>query len=415
MNRLKIIGILILLLCFTQLQADRCYLLNSPLGGIFSLKGGPGLNHCINKDGSLDTKKVDAMAKFIANTGANAMREFSWIDSPEAANAIDIFSPLFYSNMARVVDIVNPKGITFFWSLFDECGTKSPQGKFNPWARFGDAYFYGENAKEARHEYLSKLLDCFRLPGGGWKPVFLDVCNEPRPGCGEFITDTIEYLINAGWPPERISIGFDYYGRERGNDGTAQDYIYVRENLPKRLGGKWKSEWLKELCLSPIHNTTIAMVEELLKDYQGNWLRPVVFSMDGRNPRPTRDEYYQIAKLIFTGYRTPAMDGRINLEGVFGKLYGGPLDNFVGFSDAYKDFYGQYPDNFGKYPGAVWPYREQPELTPTPTPPADPLSLLNAEVVKIKEELQARVEELEKKVIELEARIDSHRFIKGRL
>lgn len=407
----KVTATLLILLSSVAFAGDKCYLLNSPLGGIFSLKGGPGLNHCVNKDGTLDSKKVEAMAEYISNTGANAMREFIWIDSQEAAAAIDINSPLFFQNMSNVVDIVNSKGITFFWSLFDECGAKSPQGKFNPWAKFGETFFYGENAKEARHLYLSKILDSFRLPGG-WKAVCLDVCNEPRAGCGEFVTDTIAYLINAGFPPERISIGFDYYGREKGNDGTAQDYIYVRENLPKRLGQKWKAEWLKEVCLSPIHNTTINLVNSLLNDYPGNWLRPVIFSTDGRQPRPSKDEYNQVAKKIFSGYKTPALDGRINLEGVFGKTPGDPLDNFLGFSEAYREFFGKYPANYGKYPTAVWPYVGKSDI---PTQPVDPLSLLNAEVVRIKEELQLRVLWLEGKVKELENRLNSHRLIKGRL
>ncbi len=354
-------------------RGDKIQIFGSPLG-MYSLLGDDYIISVLKEDGSLNREKLNEMVSRIAHMGANALRDYYWIDSKEAYEKISPFwyerdrpfkfNDRYFENQREIAKICNRYGMRYYLSIFDHCGTKRHRrkeigaGQWNPWRNFKD-YFYGKDAEEIRHRYIDRLLAAFK-----GLDVGLDICNEPKGGAGEFLADTFIYLIKRGFEPQKIIIGIDYHLKEKGGV-YSKDYVTFRNKVANTLGRGW-NQWLKSRCISPVHNATIRGIDDLWGGKAGpGGTRRILYSQDGvMRPRPTKDTMYQVAKKILDKKTEAREKGKVHFEVVCGKTFNDPLDAIEGVSAAYLKTWGRYPANYGKYPQPVIPEEIEDEPGP---------------------------------------------------
>ncbi|MCP5106266.1 MAG: DUF4214 domain-containing protein [bacterium] len=341
---------------------DKVQILCSPLG-MYSLLRGEYIISVMNDDGTLNEKKLEEMVVKIANMGANGLRDFLWLDSAHAYQTLSPFikddngqfkfNDLYFINQRTIATVCNNYGLRYYLSLFDHCGAKRGVGQSNPWHIFED-FFYGEDARRQRHEYICNLTAA--LSG---LDVGLDICNEPKTGQGKFLADTFVYLINRKFNPRNIILGNDYFLKET-NAAYGRDYREFRDTVADQLKAKAWKKAIKTECISPVHNATVETIDELWgADVKPGGERRVLYSMDGvRNPRPDRNTMYGIAKKVLEKKRNSREQDKIGFEVVFGKTEQDPLDSLEGVAQAYKDIFGVYPANYKKYNEGISPNRE---------------------------------------------------------
>ena len=346
---------------------DKVQILGSPLG-MYSLlreeKDEPGVEYVISilrDDGSLDTEKLNNMLAQIANMGANALRDFYWIDTEEAYNKISPlwkkpdgsfeFNDRYFEHQKKIAEMCSRYGMRYYLSIFDHCGTKMKRdtgvGQWNPWRFFND-YFYGSDAADMRHQFIDRILEAFAGLDAG-----IETCNEPKGGAGEFLADTFVYLVKKGFTPENIIIGVDYHLKEKGG-AYGKDYRTLRDTAVNELDREW-DQWLKSRCISPVHNATIQGIDDLWAGKAGpGGTRRIMYSQDGvQKPRPTKNDMQTVVKKVLDKKTEAREQDKVHFEVIYGKTNQDPLDSIAGVSEAYEKIFGKSPENFGKFPNPL--------------------------------------------------------------
>jgi hypothetical protein len=354
MGNLRKFFFVVLVLAFTvfSFAADRVKIFYSPLGGYSMLRGDYIISY-FDDDGTLDTWQVEKMAEYIGRYAGN-VREFSfWIDSEDSLQKLRPFNVVsgsievldsFERNWKEIITTYNKNGVKVWISLFDHCGIrKNPS---NPWAAFGESYFYGENAREARHKYIDAFLriDKDRVMG-------YELVNEPRLNLctPEFLADTFIYLIRKDVPAHDIILGVEYPLKEK-DPRYAELYRKFRNIVMKELGQEW-GQWFKDRCISPCHGMNLINLKEMLgENPPPGGTRNLLISKDGvRKPRPTKSKVKTIVKCLFDLKYKAAWAGKLSVEVVYGKKRTDPLDSIMGVVEAVREFFGEYPENYRKY------------------------------------------------------------------
>ena len=341
---------------------DKVEIFGSPLG-MYSLLRGDFIISVLNDDGTLNEGRLNSMCCDIANMGANALRDFFWIDTGEAYEKISPFwqegrkkfrfNDQYYDNQEKIARVCNDYGMRYYICLFDHCGTEKETGKRNPWHFFND-YFYEDDAADMRHKHIDRVLD--KLNGTDFG---VEVCNEPKIGQGAFLAETLIYLVKTKkFDPKRIILGNDYFLKEK-NAAYGRDYREFREKVDKALPGDWALK-VKTECISPFHNAHM----ENIKHLYGNKVKPggqrrILYSMDGVRKfeadgqtirtRPDKKYMHKIAKKVLETKTKAREEDKILFEVVYGKEGDEPMDSIEGVSEAYKEIFGKYPENYKKY------------------------------------------------------------------
>jgi hypothetical protein len=342
-------------------MSDKMEIMGSPLG-IYSLLRDDFIISILNDDGSLDTGKLGELLPRLANMGANALRDFFWIDSEDALAKIAPFwrssdgsvrfNDQYFQHQRIIAESCNRCNMRYYLSIFDHCGTKISNrmnvGKFNPWRSFND-FFYGEDAKDVRHQLMDRVLDAFEGLDTG-----IELCNEPKSGHGLFLADTFIHLKNKGFDPKKIILGIDYHLKEK-NSKFGKDYRDFRDKAKTELGNANWSKWLKTKCISPVHNATLENIEDLWgPNVRKGGDRRILYSMDGvQNPRPTKALILEIGKKVLKTKSEARDQQKVHFEIVYGKTKNDPMDTITGISEAYKEIWGEFPKNFGKFPNPI--------------------------------------------------------------
>lgn len=352
---------------------DKMEILGSPLG-MYSLLRGDYIISVLKDDGSLDEERLGSMAAAIANMGANALRDFYWIDTQEAYEKIAPFwneggrnfrfNDQFFNNHRRIAQILNQYNLRFYFCVFDHCGTKISRranvGEFNPW-RFFDNFFYGTDAADLRHQYIDRVVNAF-----AGLDVGVELCNEPASGHGLFLADTFIYLFKKGFDPTKIIMGIDYHLKESVS-AYGKDYRDFREKVAEELGKKWKQD-LKSVCISPVHNADEKGIDGLWHgEATAGGTRRVLYSMDGvgippSGARPDKAMMIKLARKVLQKKTKAREEGKVLFEILYGKQSTDPPDSIKGVSEVYKETWGQYPENWGKFK----------DVQPLPPPSTEP-------------------------------------------
>jgi hypothetical protein len=347
-------------------MTDKVEILGSPLG-MYALPKETYINTVMRDDGSLDEVKLNEMVACIANMGANALRDFYWMDTQEGyeklsplwheGNLSFRFNDRFFIHQKKIAETCNRYNLRYYFCLFEHCGTKKEVGQWNPWRFFSD-FFYGSDAANYRHQFIDRMIDALAGFDAG-----VELCNEPDSGKGEFLADTFIYLARKGFDAEKIILGIDYHLKEKSRE-YGQDYRDMRNKIVTELGKDWE-QGLKSTCISPVHNATLEQIEELWGPEVGpGGTRRILYSMDGvRKPgRPDRNMMHRIAAKVLKTKTEAREKGKVLFEVVYGKQNTDPLDSIEGVSEAYKEIWGQYPENYGKF-------KDVGPIPPTPPPP----------------------------------------------
>jgi hypothetical protein len=349
-------------------MTDKVQIMGSPLG-MYTLLKEPYITSILKEDGSLDEEKLNQMAARIAKMGANALRDFYWIDTEEAYRKISPFWPdgdsyrfndRYFQHQQVIAETCNQCNMRYYLSIFDHCGTKREVGQWNPWRSFSN-FFYGKDAIEMRHQFVDRLLTAFV-----GHDVGIELCNEPDKGHGDFLADTFIYIVKKGFDPRKIILGIDYHLKEK-DSGYGNAYRDMRKKIVAELGGNWEQD-LKSVCISPVHNASSERIDDLWGPEVGSGgTRRILYSMDGvrkykmnnetKNHRPDKAYMHFIAKKVLEKKTEAREKDKVHFEIVFGKDKYEPLDSIEGVSEAYKDIWGQYPENYGKGPDGRIPYR----------------------------------------------------------
>jgi hypothetical protein len=337
---------------------DKSILMWSPLGAVSMLRD-KYIISVIGDDGFLNKPKLEEMVREIANAGANAMRDFFWLDSLSAHDKLSpfwysktrqetIYNDRFFEIQRHIASICNKYNLTYYYDLFDHCGTKKATGNFNTW-RFFEDYFYGDDVTREREVYIDKCLSAFSGLDVGFQLI-----NEPKPGSGKVLAHIFTYLYESGLKDDmerlrKIIIGIDYALKEKFQE-YSKDYLTFRNTIAQRHGERWKEE-LKSVCLSPVHNANAETLTELWGTNVGpGGTRRIIYSFDGiQNPRPTGKQAYEIAKNVYETKITAAHKDRVHFEVVYGKTKSEQRSQFGGVAMAYQEFFGEWPENYGKF------------------------------------------------------------------
>jgi len=337
-------------------MTDKVQILGSPLG-LYSLPVEGFVNMVMSYDGSLDEEKLNQTVCRIANMGANALRDFYWIDSEEGYNKLSplkhegnlnfTFKDQFFTDQRKIAKTCNQYNLRYYFSLFEHCGTKiKEKSKWNPWKPFSN-FFYGSDAAEYRHRFIDRMIEALKGLDYGF-----ELCNEPdAETAGKFLADTFIYLIRKQFDPEKIILGIDYYLKEH-DSAQGRQYREMRNLISDTLGDDWDG-WLKSKCISPVHNAKEDQIDKLWgSDVPAGGSRRVLYSMDGvqKPSRPDKDMMYKIATKVLKKKTQARERDKVHFEVVYGKKSTDPLDSIAGVSEAYKEIWGQYPENYKKYP-----------------------------------------------------------------
>lgn len=349
-------------------MTDKVQIIGSPLG-MYSLLREPYIISILRDDGSLDEEELNRLVAGIAKMGANALRDFFWIDTEEAFRKISPFWPdggsyrfndRYFQHQRVIAETCNQYNMRYYLSIFDHCGLKKEVGQRSPWRSF-DNFFYGKDAGEMRHQFIDRVLAAFSGRNAG-----IELCNEPDKGHGDFLADTFIYILKKGFDPQKIILGIDYHLKEKDKD-YGNDYRDMRKKAAAELGGNWEQD-LKSVCISPVHNASAEHIDDLWGPHVGpGGSRRILYSMDGvrkfkmknetRNHRPDKAYMHFIAKKVLEKKTEAREKDRVHFEIVFGKDSNEPLDSIAGVSEAYKEIWGHYPENYGKEIDGVTPYR----------------------------------------------------------
>ncbi|MCP5104932.1 MAG: DUF4214 domain-containing protein [bacterium] len=377
-------------------MSDKIQILGSPLG-MYSLLREDFVISILKDNGAFDADKLNKMLAKIADMGANALRDFFWIDTEEAYNKISPvwkkpdgsfeFNGLYFQNQKKIAEMCNRYNMRYYLSIFDHCGTKKKKKndpgvwKGNPWRHFGD-FFYGNDATDLRHKFIDRILEAFDGLDAG-----IEICNEPKGGAGEFLSDTFNYLINKGFDKQKIIIGVDYHLKEQGGI-YGKDYRAVRDGAIEAFNNKEWAQWLKSECISPVHNATEGGIDDLWGGKAGpGGTRRILYSQDGvQNPRPGKNLMQQIAIKVLEKKTEAREKQKVHFEIIYGKTSNDPLDSTAGVSEAYKKIWGTYPANYGKFPQPLPLPDDVGETGSGPAPsditPLDPTAPINSARVR---------------------------------
>jgi hypothetical protein len=361
---------------------DKMEILGSPLG-MYSLLRGDYIISVLKDDGSLDEERLGSMAATIANMGANALRDFYWIDTQGAYEKISPFwneggrnfrfNDQFFNNHRRIAQILNQYNLRFYFCVFDHCGTKISRrgnvGEFNPW-RFFDNFFYGDDAADLRHQYIDRVVNAF-----AGLDVGVELCNEPTSGHGLFLADTFIYLFKKDFDPGKIIMGVDYHLKESVS-AVGKDYRDFREKVAEELGKNWRQD-LKSVLISPVHNADEKGIDGLWHgEVMPGGTRRVLYSMDGvgippSGARPDKAMLIKLTRKVLNTKTVAREQHKVLFEVLYGKQSTDPLDSIEGVSEVYKETWGQYPGNWRKF-DAAQPLKPPPSTEPSTEPSIHP-------------------------------------------
>lgn len=345
---------------------DQTEILGSPLG-MYSLLRGDYIISVLNDDGTLNLDKLGTLVANIANMGANGLRDFFWIDNEDAYAKISPFwreqngsvrwNDAYFQNQQAIARCCNLANMRYYLSIFDHCGTKKDVGQFNPWRSF-ENFFYGNDAKDLRHEFIDKILDAFQGYDTG-----IELCNEPDKGSGDFLGDTFVYLFRKGFSPEKMILGIDYHLKETVR-AYSEDYRTMREKIVVELGSSDWRPWIKSRCISPFHNANMDAISDLFGPFPpAGGTRRILYSMDGvrkyslngetRKKRPNKEYMKQLAVKVLQAKSVARTKGKVLFEVVYGKDKNEALDSIEGVSEAYRSIFSEYPENKGNFPTPI--------------------------------------------------------------
>lgn len=300
----------------------------------------------LNRDGGLNVSKLSDMLCHIANSGANAIRELPfWIKSlldlktisPFWAKGLGdkftiVWNEQYFVNQRIIAKLCNDYKMRYWFCLFDHCHTKfkTSDGMIvNPWFAFSD-FFYGEDARDVRREYIQRMVRTFVNLDVGY-----ELCNEPKSGCSEFLFDTYYTL----WPllpspDHQIIIGIDYHLKEI-NSEYGRDYRELREKIVTFHGDKSWRKKLKTNYYSPVHNICLEFLDNFFVGAAKGGDRCLWLSFDGTRPRPNKNHVFDCMALIHEEKNKAIRDRKIAIEVIYGKEKGDPTNSGEGVTDFY--------------------------------------------------------------------------------
>ena len=366
---------------------DKIQIFGSPLG-MYSLLREPYVISILRDDGTLDEKLLHETCRTIANQGANALRDFMWIDTawaeqkiapfclvntgtPSSPTMTTMWNDQYFEIQRQIAQACNAYNMRYYLCLFEHVGTKPKHNEWNPWRHFSD-FFYGEDAKETRHEYIDRVLDAFHGLNVG-----VELCNEPKVDSAFFLADTFERLMQLGFVPENIIMGIDYYLKET---YTKYGKCYRDFRLftqPDNMNHKQWGAWLKSHLISTVHNADLDRIDDLwtehgtipINEVPKGGTRRVMYSMDGVRKFERRGEvirhrpdraYMEMVTSVILDIKSKARENdKILIEAVWGKEVTAPgiepLNSIEGISEAYRNVWKEWPENYGKFPPVEQP------------------------------------------------------------
>lgn len=397
-------------------MADKCLIFGSPLG-MYSMLRDDYIISIIDDNGKMDEKRLTALVQVIANQGANALRDFFWIHSEDAYKKISPFwknggikwNDEYFANHRRIAKICQDHNIRYYMNLFDHCGTKVEGATdWNPW-RFldQDDYFYSDDEPviTLRHQFIDRVVEALKGINYG-----LEVCNEPKPGQGEFLTDTFVYLVKKKKvDPHFIILGNDYHLKELGGQ-FGKDYRYFRDNVAERLDDTDWKKWIKTKCISPVHGAHEDRIDDLWgPDVKPGGDRRILYSMDGvTKPRPNKATIEHITEKVLNVKTKSREQHKVHFEVVFGKQRQDPLGSIAGVAEGYKDVFGHYPENFGKFPDARYPIDFSGHHEPPPEEEEQPEQGGETGEVTVPDSLLQKLDDLSNQVEQLKSMVQEN-------
>jgi len=311
--------------------------------------------------GTVDTDRLENMAKYVAHRSGNWIRDFTWAHDANSAVRLDKDAWGFYEQLGLMANTYRSYQITFCYDLFNH-----PQIKHYPewdmWGHFVDSFYSGtRRAKREREEHIHSAVSEMKEAGS-----IYNICNEPAPGEWEFAASVFCELIKAGVPPQNIMLPYDMRLKKR--NPYMKDYFFMKREV-ERLMGKNYDQIMKTQCLSAMHNCNMANVKEFFgPNVKPGASRSVVFDSDGL--RLTAKEWGDIARYIIEERYTALGKGKIHFSAILGKMINDPANTLIEITNAYQVATGRTLNN-GHYPNAKLPYRS-PTVTPE-EPGKDPV------------------------------------------
>lgn len=308
----------------------------------------------IDEEGKLNEKVWEEMCRKIANDGADATRQipwwsirkedYRWMPFVYENGTYDLrfFNPLYFYNLRRMAEIANSFNLTFIFSLYDHCHTKTKNNlrRFNPWTNNRQRLknsFYGKNMDHHRKNWESEVFKALE----GLR-VQYEICNEPYGDCSRFIMKTLEHLEENGVSQNDIICGLQYRLDRR----TNTQYKELMKTI-KRKHGLYYAEQLGKTWLLAVHQFGPHCFEGLAS--HETWGMRFFLSDDGNVPKNTEEWFYLHYSGYFREYPHTAFRDRFYIECMF-KTANDDFSATRGVSRALIDTKGFYPKNWGKFP-----------------------------------------------------------------
>jgi len=360
---------------------DKLFLICSPLGG-YSLLNETKYHISFMKPpqeltplpAALDWQKLNRMLAAIANSGANALREFPWwsesykdtaalvpfsfLPDQQKHDLTQLESNLYLQNQRKIAKLANLYGLTYIFSVYNasEKRVKSARNA-SPWKGSNNIhslsnYFYGEDAAPLREYWEMKLLAAFEDTD-----TMFELCNEPDPKAAAAMAETYSRLTRNNIHLSRILTGWDMLKKEK-NPVYANYYRQWRNHITFNFGKAYEQH-IKKISWSTIHKISIDTLEAYwhhgLKPGQeipSNSSRNTIYSTDGvRSPRPSLTDTEKITETIIDVKDKAAQAGRIGIEVVYGKETNvNPVDAIEGVSSGFRKKFDRFPGNYKEYP-----------------------------------------------------------------
>jgi len=299
---------------------DKLFLICSPLGG-YSLLDNTKYHISFMKppqeetplSANVDWQKLNRMLASIANSGANALREFPWwsesyidtaalipfsiLPDKQKYDLTQLESNHYLQNQRKIAKLANLYGLTYIISIYNASEKRVKKARnFSPWNGGNNIhnlsnYFYGEDAALLREAWEMKLMDAFEDTD-----TLFELCNEPDPKAADAMSETYVRFIHNTIHPSRILTGWDMLKKQK-LPVYANHYRQFRNTISSKLDEGYEQHIKKE-SWSTIHKISIDTLQEYFnhglkpgQEIPANSSRNTIYSTDGvRSPRPTLAE-----------------------------------------------------------------------------------------------------------------------------
>jgi len=352
----------------------------------------------------VDWQKLNSMLASIADSGANALREFPWwseshIDTAalvpfaflydqQKFDLTQLGSNHYFQNQRKIARLANRYGLTYIFSIYNASEKRVNRARYvSPWNGKNNIhnlanFFYGEDAAFLREAWEMQLIAAFADTD-----TLFELCNEPDPKAAVAMAQTYIRFIRNNIHPSRILTGWDIYRKEK-EPVYADYYRQWRNAIVVELGEDFEQH-IKKQSWSTIHKVSMDTLHAYWhhglnpsKEIPANSSRNTIYSTDGvRNPRPALTGTQTTTEAIIDVKSKAAEAGRIGIEVVYGKESNvDPLDGIKGVAFGFRKKYNYFPCNYQKYPEPLplpdWVFEEEP--IPPVTIPEVPEDLARA-------------------------------------